>query len=477
MSTRHHLSQASQGEDAPTPPTVLVRIGWIGAGILVLVGAGLVARAWADARGATLGLAVAALGYILALVLIKLGAVRLSATGWLFALAVSLVARGLLIAAPPVLEDDVYRYMWDGAVTRSGESPFRFSPQEVMDRRLDRPFPARLSSGERERIDALAELSRTPAIEAAFLRINYPSVPTIYPPAVQGIFATVDAVGRGRVWAMKLAFTLLELAAAAAIAWGLRVRNQPREWLVAFLWSPLLLVSFAGAAHMDALPMAAVALSLTALLAKRPLLAGAALGVAIGAKLFALVLVPLLARRLGWRGLLIAAATVAASYAPYLNEPRLLEGLQTYAATWRFNSAGFGLLAMIIDDRTARIVAGVLVAGIAVAAAWRLARVDILSRTATVLATLVLLAPAVNPWYVAWLAPLVAWTMTPWLIALSIGVLGYYAHFLPGGAPAWLPWVEFAPAALLLLAALTRRTADSHSLTLPRNPSLASPSS
>ena len=47
-------------------------------------------------------------------------------------LGVGLVIRAVTMFSTPILEDDFYRYLWDGAVVAGGNDPYRFSPAEVL---------------------------------------------------------------------------------------------------------------------------------------------------------------------------------------------------------------------------------------------------------------------------------------------------------------------------------------------------------
>ena len=46
--------------------------------------------------------------------------------------AAALCFRVIHLAIPPILELDVYRYMWDGIVSNAGVSPYRYSPAQVL---------------------------------------------------------------------------------------------------------------------------------------------------------------------------------------------------------------------------------------------------------------------------------------------------------------------------------------------------------
>ena len=80
--------------------------------------------------------------------------------------------RVVLLWSTPVLEDDFYRYLWDGAVIAGGMNPYEFAPAQIA-------AP-----------DAPVALQRL-AIEAGgvFERINHPELKTIYPPVAQFWFA------------------------------------------------------------------------------------------------------------------------------------------------------------------------------------------------------------------------------------------------------------------------------------------------
>jgi hypothetical protein len=404
-----------------------------GGGGLVLVGAIAAAAAPASPGVVLAALAVAATGYLVGVAALRRSPPTLPRSSVAFILGVAVVARAALVVVPPVLEDDANRYLWDGAVVAAGESPYRLSPQEVMDRRLGRAPPSGITADDERRLDRLVRLSQDPRLEPAFLGINYPSVPTIYPPGAQALFAALARIGPGSILLLKLVLVGLDLATLALLGALLGALGQPRRWALVYAWSPLVLVSFAGAAHMDVLPMAALAAALLCGIRGRRALAGAAFGLAVSAKLFPLVAWPALRKTLGVQGSLVALGVIAAVYAPFLGERRLWEGLATFASAWRFNSAGFAVVAHLVPAHVARVVCGLLVLGIALWAARRPGRpAEVVRAVATAVAALVLLSPAVNPWYVAWLVPLVALTRSPSLLALTITILGYYALFLPG---------------------------------------------
>ncbi|MBI4511624.1 MAG: DUF2029 domain-containing protein, partial [Deltaproteobacteria bacterium] len=401
-------------------------------GILVVVGALIAGHGHASPAAVLMASVISGVGYMLgAWALHKMERLTRACFAWLF--AVSLAARTTLLVSPPVLEDDLYRYLWDGAVLRAGESPYRFSPQEVMDRRLGRPVPQGMGDEELASLERLAALSRTLQLEPTFLRINYPSVPTIYPPISQGVFALASFLALGSVRAWKLVVVGIDLA-VIGLTWALLgFTGQPRKWILLYAWSPLVLLSFAGSAHVDILAVALLLIAVLLALRHQPTWAGAALGMATAAKIFPLLAWPALRRRLGIKGTLVAIATVVGSTLPFLGKGRVFDGLFAYASTWTVNSAGFALVSFALPESLARATCGLLALAVTFHAA-RLthAPADVVRAATAALAALVLLSPAVNPWYVAWLVPFLAVTRSPMLLALTVTVLSYHAHFLPG---------------------------------------------
>jgi hypothetical protein len=171
----------------------------------------------------------------------------------------------------------------------------------------------------------------SPALTEILDRIHFGELPTIYPPTSQAVFALAavctpqDASLVIRMTIMRAWFVAFDLATLVLVIQLLRWTGKPVGWSLAYAWCPLLIKEVANSGHLDAL---AVFLSTLALyLAVRALFPRTAdavdsepspkhpalmmtlpafvLALAIGAKLFPIVLVPLLAlmtaRRLGWR--------------------------------------------------------------------------------------------------------------------------------------------------------------------------------
>jgi alpha-1,6-mannosyltransferase len=387
-----------------------------------LAGLGLVAACAAIARIPNL---VGSVAWFLALFVFAfacyaVGMWRLAAVSprWAFplVLGVALTARAVLAPAPPTLSTDVYRYVWDARVARTGISPYAFAPVD--------PALAGLRDG------------------VIFPRLNHPTWRTVYPPAAQRFFQAVDRVQPGSVLVMKLAIALAELA-GLAVVWGLlRAEGRPPWQAAIYAWNPLVLVEVWASGHLDGVLVPLVAGALWAALTRRHAVAGALLGLAASLKLYPatlLVLLPISAWPAALGGFV---AAVFAGYAPGLTEGgAVLGSLPRYVAEEYFNP---GLVRSLVDAPAVTLAAGV--AWTAVAAITGRAS-PLAARAVLLVGGLLLLSPNLFPWYAVWLVPFLALAPSaPW-IAFTGTVVAAYTFFLhePWSISGWARAVVFAP--------------------------------
>jgi len=259
-------------------------------------------------------------------------ALRLPSTRSLLAWIVvpAIVFRLILLSSPPIQEVDIYRYLWDGAVTAEGVSPFRYSPQQVAAADTSDELPHDLARLVRRR-DASRPLTKI------LERVHYGELPTIYPPVSQAVFAAVGRITpasagvAARIILFKSVLLLFDLGTIGLVLACLSTAKKHLGWSIAYAWCPLVLKEFANSGHLDAIAvffcMAGVWLTVRA--ARQPAspglrnvgrfaLAAAVLAVSVGAKLYPIVLTPwflvLCFRRLGmWRSLAPLAVLIGFS--------------------------------------------------------------------------------------------------------------------------------------------------------------------
>ncbi|HHL40389.1 MAG TPA: DUF2029 domain-containing protein [Deltaproteobacteria bacterium] len=350
----------------------------------------------------------------------------------LFALLMTAVS----VLAPAVLEDDMYRYVWDGRVLASGVNPYAHAPDSFA-------------------LRALRD-------EAVYPNINYPYVPTIYPPAAQLVFAAVYKAAGSGLTAFKAVFAAFHLATVPVVVRLLDRLAMDRRLVVAYAWNPLVLKEAAGSGHVDTLAVFLLTASLLLLIEGRALRAAVLYGLAVGAKLFALALLPLYVKRTGLRGTAAAGATLALLYLPFTaTAPAVLspfEGLITYFEHWLFNPGPFDAVRLALTPFAADpYVAARLVCAASVLALSLYAAVRDDGRKATlvrgffhVVAALVLLSPVVAPWYMLWFAPLLSLRPSrAWTALTALALLSYVFTARGADLPA-LRLLEFGIFAALL---------------------------
>jgi hypothetical protein len=337
----------------------------------------------------------------------------------------ALILRLLLLAVPPSLSDDVFRFRWDGKVQAQGLNPYTEPPASTY----------------------LAEL-RDPQWE----QINYPTIRTIYPPLAQALFTLTYLVHDGLI-AYQILALLGDLVVIALLLSCLLIWRLP-AWLVTiYAWSPLAMVESASSAHYDSWVIAAVMLAVYALLTERPTLSTAALAAGILLKTWPLIFVPLFLRKRPWWHGVLLAALVAAAYMPYLGAGLgLLHAWMEFSSRWLFNDAAFAILRTVTGSLAmAKGVTVVILLGL-LQLLWR-REVDPVRGSYWLLVTTILLTPAIQPWYLLWALPLaaaamdVAWILLTILVPLAYWILvGAVADSNLWVEPTWVRFVVYLPA-------------------------------
>ena len=221
----------------------------------------------------------------------------------------------------PFFEDDFYRYLWDGYLFATAGTPYGAAPEDFF---IDQTVPL--------------------ALQAVLDEINHPELPTIYGPTTQFVFLLGYWLHPGGIATLQSLLIAVDLATLALL-----LRLAPARNVLLYAWCPLVIKEVAFTAHPDGL---GVCLLLAAIvLGQRQHWRSAAmcLGLAVGAKVFALVLVPLVLVRAKLRHWVWFAGTLALLYAPFVVTGETeLDSLLVFAREWEFNAAVFGLLTVAL---------------------------------------------------------------------------------------------------------------------------------
>ena len=381
---------------------------------------------------------------------------------WLWMLLTGLICRVILLGGTPVLSTDYYRFLWDGAVLAHGQNPWRFSPQAVLDHTQVGVPPV---------LTAMAQSHRQ-----VMLHINHAKLATIYPPVSELAMALAAGISPFSATALRGVYLLFDCATAAIIGLMLRRLHRPMSWLLIYWWNPVLINAFYNEAHMDVITLAFVALFALMLIMERPKSAAAALGLAIGAKFWPIVLAPVLLRpllgdiRQCTIVALVLALVSAAALAPmFLTGAPAFHSLISYGRYWHDNDGVFRLISVFwrwVFSASAyyrpALAARASIAVIYLAALFILNRRGATGSNAIRVCLfsvmfIFLLSPTEFAWYYTWLLPLLAVYPRISILIWSLTLGLYHAHyFYP-----WMIWVEHVPVwVMLIIEAFQPRVAN-----------------
>ena len=361
----------------------------------------------------------------------------------LVAIGAALAFGGAFVLAPPLLSDDLYRYLWEGRLWLEGFNPYQLAPDDP----------------------AVAGLR-----DDLWANINNKGLASIYPPLSQALFVLAAGLG-GKVWSVKLLALVAHVLSVAAVA---RL-SVARKASLALGLNPLLLCEASLNGHFDILCGVALLIAAWALTQHRFARAGVAACAAVGLKVVGLVVLPLFV----WRPRVLAATLVVSALLlvplVWWRQPfDPASGPGQFASRWRGNESGFALVdklsGSLFDGSTADLVARLVVAvallGLCALVVRR--RLPPMQATRALCWALLLLSPQVHPWYLAWLLPLEVAASGFAGLVWSAVVLCAYAPldlWVAEGVwdmPVWLQLFEYSVVAVALILD-------------PRRPSLRKP--
>ncbi|WP_020134957.1 glycosyltransferase 87 family protein [Streptomyces sp. 351MFTsu5.1] len=371
------------------------------------------------------------------------------------------------LTAQPRTSDDMYRYAWDGRVQAAGISPYAHPPAapQLAHLRDQWLFPTQ---------EECKGWGLTQTRSGLCVRINRPTVPTIYPPVAEGWYFLVHTVSPpdSRHKPLQVGGAALAFGTTLALLRVLRRRGDPgRAPARAALWAwcPAVALEAVNNAHIDTLGVLFLVLAMgTATAGARR---GALLGAAIAVKLLPVLALPGAlsgqrgpARVLRLTGALIA--TVALAYLPYvaMSGPGVLGYLPGYLHEEGYEPGHvrrFALLRLLLPDAAAGVAAAVVLVVIGVYVWWR-GDPDRPWRGALLLTgTALLLFSPSYPWYSLLVVALVAldgrWE---WLTVTLAGTALYLAGRLLPGFPVQAWAYGTAAVAIGLGACLRSRTRE-----------------
>lgn len=391
---------------------------------------------------------------------------------WIFIAGAAM--RLLFATSQPILEDDFYRYLWDGALTAHGYSPYTIRPADAF------------SSGDGVP-EGVLELARASGVILA--RVNHPELGTIYPPVAQAVFVLAHWITPWHKAGLLVLYYASDCAVFALLLALLRQVNRAPALVLVYWWNPLCAKELYNSLHMDILIVPWLLAALLLLFRGRPALVSGALALATAVKLWpVLLMAPFLATHRERPRAILVCVSVFAATATLLLAPMVAtcllgasSGLAAYGARWEMNDALFMVFPWLIEQGTSLagydptrgelhrggklMAAGVLLIIVAMICRRIAARAPseyerkrhIAAAFLMIVAALFLLSPTQFPWYFTWLAPLLVLVPSRGLLLLTFTLPLYYLKFyLEDRGQVQLfhhgvVWMEYIPVWLLLL--------------------------
>ncbi len=346
-----------------------------------------------------------------------------------------------------LFDDDVWRYLWDGHVWAHGGNPYAFAPNDAA-------------------VDAFADEDNAALTDSrpiwSDVRDNIPDagVRTPYPPLGQSVFRVAHAIAPGSVLVLKTILVIFDLLGALFLAFALVAAGRPVTWVLLYAWNPLVVKVFAASGHSDAIAVAAVAALAYFLLKDAKFAAGVSFALAVLAKLIPIVFLPFVVRRIGLRNSVLALLLILSAYVPFLRAGQSpFAGTSAYAHYWQFNAGPFELvqwLAGAFSSDPSRDARWLMLVAAACVIAWLTWRDDwtpdsFAGSGAAALGTLIVLGPAVMPWYVPVVLPLAVLSgQRIWMWFSAIVCLAFFI-MVDQHLPTWVLCLEYGLFAALLL--------------------------
>lgn len=310
----------------------------------------------------------------------------------------------------PILEDDFYRYLWDGRILVEEGSPYGIAPSAY--------FASDIIN------DKFGNI---------LSNINYPDVPTIYGPVLQWLFAAAYLIAPGELWPIKLFIMVADIGVIAALLVILKLRHAPYHHLILYAWSPLIIKEFIVSAHPDIIGVFFLLIGIILSYKKNSYWAALFLGLAVSAKIFAFIAVPLLLGFALKRWFFFILTCVVVSWPLGLKAAWLPDGLIAMATHWFFNAPIYALFSNEWFSSFLSFQSIKIILMLSFSLLWvyffflKSLNENALTIRGDYLFLLFLLCiPALNSWYLVWLLPFSVIWPTRWAWVASVSILLSY---------------------------------------------------
>jgi hypothetical protein len=352
-----------------------------------------------------------------------------------------IIAFGILfrITLLPTLystSDDVHRYLWEGKVIVNGHNPFTTPPED----------------------SSLIYLR-----DDNYEKVTFKNMAAIYPPISQIIFAINYLVAGNRIIFLKIIYLIFEFATLIFLLKLLLLNGKEPKLILLYAWLPLPIMEYFINAHIDTIGITFLVLFLYYFEKGRFNFSSVLLAFAFLSKLLALLILPLIIKKLGVRKAIVYFAvfviTCLIFYVPFVyGNINVLTGLFRYLQHWEFNGSVYNILkALSSRGDIARLICSILLAIsiLLISVTYR----DFLKGVFAVFLCIIIFSTTLYPWYLGWIAA--ANVLNPFYSVISLFFTINFSNFTPL-AEKWqeypIVWIiEYIPFYGLLLYDLWKR--------------------
>lgn len=349
-------------------------------------------------------------------------------------LYLGIAARLLLFIGLPTLSDDIYRFIWDGALILKGVDPYQHIPSDLL-------------SAENASL---------------FDKLNSQTYHSVYPPLNQLLFSGVVSLGGDNLLLttniIRLALLGAELGSYFILKYLLNDNGHLASW---YFLNPLFILEVVGNCHFEGFVVLFMLTSISLIRKSKFLLSGGSLGLAIATKLLPMIFVPAFFFKTGWKkGIILGSVAMIAGLAPFLlfsstsSLAGLRDSLSLYFQKFEFNASLYYLVraygywqkgynTIATAGPYLSLVSGILILALAYVGArrnWKLESVLLFA-----LSTYLLFATTVHPWYILPLIPLGLlsgyWFPIVWSAFIFLTYVGYHTEIYH--LPIWIVAVEY----------------------------------
>lgn len=368
----------------------------------------------------------------------------------------------MLFGAPqPVLEGDTGRLRFDARLVNQGLNPYEFKPVHLMD---EDPADVRLTGTQYERLMRARAAMSASTDAPRPQETRRPDLRTNTSPLALWVGSIADRFKPQSTRGFAFAVLCADALAIWLLILALRKMQLPVAWVIVYAWSPVLLKEAYCTMAVDAFLMPALAGLIWCLATGRRLLTAVPLALCGGLRHALLVFLPVMGRRIGLSGFLLAGVLFLVPFLPFftpdVSVPRYFEGDLHVWRHYEYNSVlenslrgtlrhvpseaentlTIGGVTMVepgapLHGFLAKVLGLLVVVGVVIYQVIRLGYADEapgeqvqagLTDLFVLIVTLLIVSPVLQPWHALWLLPLmvvrpsgVAWLALPALVCLS----------------------------------------------------------